>query len=125
MESSSQAQRGLCPGDLVEIIPSFVPGLRVQPKGREGLVVRRVERPSQSWLAEQVDERWREFSLSQWWAFMPLDGGMQLVPEPLLAYRGVASRDQIMSLVDHATPAGRRTIAALFPDLVAELLRSS
>lgn len=115
-------QRSPSPGDLVEVEHEPVAGLAVQPEGRKGIAVAREPRPSQRWLDSQQDGRWREHADAPWWSVAPLEGGLVLVPERLLVSRGRASRDVVMQAVAHANDHGARALAAIFPEIVAELL---
>jgi hypothetical protein len=117
-------QPTLLPGDVVAIARDFIQGVSRQPEPELGILVRRAPRPSAAWLAEQVDSRMRFHSQNQWWSVMPLGGGLILVPEPLLVSLGRATREQVMQAVDHGNVAARRTIAELFPEIVAELLQN-
>lgn len=115
------AAHGLIPGQIVEVVLAPVPG--IVRKGAEGILVRMETKPADKWLAEQLDPRWREHAAEQWWAVMPLGGGSMLVPEPLLRPIRAATRDDVMMAVDHANDHGRRTIADLFPKIVADVIR--
>ena len=53
---------------------------------------------------------------------MPLDGGLVLVPEPLLEVIRPASYEDFLVAADHANVAGRKYLATLFPEYVDRVL---
>ena len=103
----------MTPGVIVEVVPPDLPG--IERTGEEGILVGREARPDDSWLRQQFDRRWRDHADADWWAVMPLRGGLILVPEPLLRFLRSGSKDDVMMAVDHANDHGRRTIASLYP----------
>ena len=111
----------LTPGVVVEVIPAEVPGLR--RRGKEGILVGRHAEPPEDWLRSQQDSRWREYRDACWWKVLPLEGGSLLVPEPVLRPVRRPSYNDVMTAVTYANEHGRRTIAGLYPDLVAGLLK--
>lgn len=115
------AELALLPGQVVEVIPSAVG--RVVRRGEEAITVDVAPRPAASWLREQQDPRWREHADARWWNVLPLTGGAILVPEPLLRLIRAATRDDVMNAVNHGNEHARRTIAQLFPDIVADIIR--
>lgn len=60
----------------------------------------------------------REHATDQWYAVMPLSGGLLLLPHSLLRPLGMPTYDQFMQAVEMATPDGRRALASLFPRYV-------
>lgn len=111
---------------IAEIIPVAVDGVPgAELYRREILLVRRVQKPSREWLAEQVDRRVAALADAAWWGAMPFTGGYILVPEPLLRYKRIPTYDDLMQIIDHANKEARRTIAQLFPDLVQTALKRS
>lgn len=110
----------ITPGVVATIIPP--PGRPGSATGEAVIVIRRDRKPSPSWVAEQLDERMRQYEEADWWSVMPLSGGLLLVPETLLRHLRPASYEDIMKAVDHANNDGRRTLATLFPDVIAQLL---
>ena len=117
------SDRPLAEGDLVEVVFGPVPGLDREPEGTIGIAVAAEPRPSAKWLAEQQDSRWRDHADGQWWSVAPLHGGLLLVPRALLRSFGRAGREDGLRAVDYANEHSRRTLAALFPEIVATLLR--
>jgi hypothetical protein len=88
----------------------------------ECIVIRKEEQPEATWLGEQADERLLAFKDEQWWALMPLKGGVLLMPEPLIDPVRKATYDDVMEAVEHANESGRRTLARLFPTFVAKAI---
>ena len=107
------------PGSIVSLVSAGRPA-----SIDDCILIAREPRPSAVWLAEQHDQRCRDHADSQWWSAMPLTGGLLLVPEPLLRLSRVATREDILTAVDHANHATRRRIASLFPDIVAAIAAS-
>jgi hypothetical protein len=103
------------------VVPEPIPD--VVREGDIGILVGKEPQPPAKRLAEQHDARWRAHAAAEWWAVMPLNGGLLLVPEPLLRPLRAATRDDVMFAVDHANDHGRCTIADLFSDIVADVLR--
>ncbi len=116
VETMTDAAESLAPGTLVQVIP------KRGAEGEQGILVRAEPKPGRSWLRAQLDARWRQHRDARWWSVMPLDGGLNLVPAPLLRSVRRASYADVMQAVEYANEAGRRTLAGLFPDLVAKLV---
>lgn len=111
----------LAPGQIVEVVPEPIAG--VVRKGTEGILVRKESKPTSQWLAAQQDPRSREHAHEQWWAVMPLGGGLLLVPEPVLRSLRVATRGDVLKAADHGNDDARRMIAGLFPGITADIIR--
>jgi hypothetical protein len=92
--------------------------------GRQGIVCSRKERPPEGWINEQLhadDIRKLAPSVS-WWGVMPLDGGLVLIPEPMMEVLRRASYEDFLAAVEHANVAGRQYLATLFPEYVDRVL---
>jgi len=116
-------------GVIAEKAYAPIPGVKGKgPYGFQVLLLEKSVTPDTAWLARQDDERLRSHYESRWWRVMILPGYVYAgdvtdVPEPLLSYVREPSYDDLMALVEHANIHGRRTIAALFPDLIENALR--
>ena len=86
---------------------------------RVGIVAEHAACPSKAWLREQVNPISEVDASAQWWTVQPLDGGLILSPEPLLAPLRPATYDDFLLAVEGANVAGRKSLATLFPDYVA------
>ncbi len=95
-------------------------GVLVKARRLKCIAVERVGTPEESWLALQADPRMRELKSEPWWRLLPLKGGAILKPEALIEVLGAATYDDVMTAVDHGNEAARRSLAALFPEVVAE-----
>lgn len=103
------------------------PGILVAlSHGRDRGIVSKAEGPPpEKWILEQIDESMREHRDDRWWSVMPLTGGALLLPESLLRPLGEPSYEDFLIAVDHANETGRRTLASLFPDMVAKVIREA
>ncbi len=92
--------------------------------GRQGIVCSRRERPSEDWISEQLnaDDIRKLAPDVPWWGVMPLDGGLVLVPEPMLVVIRPASYEDFLAAADNANIAGRKYLATLFPQYVDKVL---
>jgi hypothetical protein len=86
-------------------------------RDRIGIVLRKEKIPSQKWLADQLDERVREFRSSTWWGILPLSGGYVLAPEGLLTYVREATNDDVMVAIEYANMAAVKNLLEIFPEL--------
>jgi hypothetical protein len=93
-------------------------------RGRPGIVCTRKDRPSEDWIDEQLDaEDIRRLDQDvPWWGVIPLDGGLVLVPEPMLEVIRPAAYEDFLVAADHANIAGRKYLATLFPHYVDRVL---
>lgn len=104
---------------------SIAPGLLVRdPFGRIGIVYERRERPSESWISDQlnVEDLRTLIPGTLWWAVLPLAGGLVLVAEPMLEALRRASFEDFLEAADHANLEGRKCLALLFPEYVARVV---
>jgi hypothetical protein len=88
--------------------------------GRQGIVCSRKERPSEDWINEQLhaDDILKLDANVPWWGVMPLDGGLVLIPEPMMEVIRRASYEDFLMAAEHANVAGRKYLATLFPEYV-------
>jgi len=92
--------------------------------GRQGIVCSRKDRPPEDWINEQLnaDDLRKLDAKAQWWGVMPMDGGLVLVPEPMLDVIRPASYEDFLAAADNANVAGRKYLAMLFPEYVNRVL---
>ena len=92
--------------------------------GRHGIVCARKDRPPADWIEEQLNaEDIRRLDQDMtWWGVMPLDGGLVLVPEPMLEVIRPAAYEDFLVAADHANIEGRKYLATLFPQYVDRVL---
>jgi hypothetical protein len=92
--------------------------------GRLGIVCVTKERPPADWIEEQVNaEEIKKLDEGvRWWGVMPLDGGLVLVPEPMLEVIRPAQYEDFLGAAEHANIAGRKYLAILFPQYVDRVL---
>jgi hypothetical protein len=92
--------------------------------GRQGIVCARKDRPSGDWIDEQLnaDDIRKLDANAQWWGVMPMDGGLVLVPEPMLEVIRPASYEDFLAAADNANIEGRKYLATLFPEYVDRVL---
>jgi hypothetical protein len=92
----------------------------------EGIVTSEEPRPKQSWLAAQYDERVRTLDASvRWLGVLPFSGGMVITPEPLTERLRRATVEDVRAAVEGANTHAVKTLIAVFPDEVRELLKKS
>ena len=93
--------------------------------GREGIVCPRKQRPPEDWIEEQLNANdiRRLGQDVAWWGVMPLDGGLVLVPEPMLEVIRPATYEDFLVAADHANIEGRKYLATLFPQCASSARR--
>jgi hypothetical protein len=95
------------------------PGMIVRDDhDRLGIVAERANRPSPRWLREQLHPISEADAAAQWWTVHPLDGGLILSPETLLSPIRRTTYDDFLVAVEGANVAGRKSLAAQFPEYV-------
>lgn len=104
---------------LVSVAPGTVV---LDDHKRLGIVAEKRPQPSAAWLAEQRHPVSEAHVGAQWWAVMPLTGGLILSPEPLLQPLRRASYEDFTEAVEGANEHGRRSLATLFPEYVQRAL---
>jgi len=96
------------------------------PAAFEGIVCKQDVPPPDDWIDDQLDadvvRQLGNKNEISWWAVMPFTGGYALCPEPQLSFLRPASYEDFLRAADMANPAGRVTLAKVFPDFLDRLL---